>query len=66
MMVHQMLSFTNRLWLLMIHKNRVLAWFYWISGTKKDATRRLKSLKWWPLPDLNRGPADYESDALTN
>ena len=22
--------------------------------------------KWWPLPDLNRGPTDYESGALTN
>jgi hypothetical protein len=22
--------------------------------------------KWWPLPDSNRGPTDYESGALTN
>jgi hypothetical protein len=22
--------------------------------------------KWWPLPDSNRGPDDYESYALTN
>ena len=22
--------------------------------------------KWWAFPDLNWGPADYESDALTN
>ena len=22
--------------------------------------------KWWPLPDLNWGPNDYESCALTN
>ena len=22
--------------------------------------------KWCPLPDLNRGPTDYESGALTN
>lgn len=21
---------------------------------------------WWPLPDLNWGPTDYESGALTN
>ncbi len=21
---------------------------------------------WWAFPDLNWGPADYESDALTN
>jgi hypothetical protein len=41
MMVHQMLSFTNRLWLLMRHKNRVLGRFHWILGTKKDAIVRL-------------------------
>ena len=23
-------------------------------------------LIWWALPDLNRGPKDYESSALTN
>jgi hypothetical protein len=22
--------------------------------------------EWWPLPDSNRGPDDYESYALTN
>jgi hypothetical protein len=22
--------------------------------------------KWWPFPDSNRGPDDYESYALTN
>ena len=22
--------------------------------------------KWWPLSDLNTGPTDYESGALTN
>ena len=25
-----------------------------------------KIVKWWALSDLNRRPADYESDALTN
>ena len=39
---------------------------WWILGTKKDANRRLKSSEWWPLRDSNTGPADYESDALTN
>jgi hypothetical protein len=24
------------------------------------------NLKWWAHLDLNQGPADYESDALTN
>ena len=24
-----------------------------------------RSLKWWARPDLNRGPSDYESPALT-
>jgi len=26
--------------------------------------RYYKELKWWPLPDLNRGPADYESSEV--
>ena len=29
-------------------------------------TEKRERGKWWPDPDLNRGPADYESDALTN
>tara|TARA_R110001599_G_scaffold350589_1_gene580932 strand:+ start:14160 stop:14318 length:159 start_codon:yes stop_codon:yes gene_type:complete len=31
----------------------------------KEHAGRLQE-KWWAFPDLNWGPADYESDALTN
>ena len=30
------------------------------------AQRVERTEKWWPLPDLNWGPTDYESGALTN
>jgi hypothetical protein len=34
---------------------------------KLVSTIAFRSLKnWWPLPDSNRGPDDYESYALTN
>ena len=38
---------------------------------KFDKRKRLENLSslcniWWRLPDSNWGPADYDSDALTN
>ena len=37
-----------------------------ISNHAPNNGKKDKEEKWWPDPDLNRGPADYESDALTN
>ena len=34
--------------------------------TIKNTTRRWYFHYWWALADLNRGPKDYESSALTN
>lgn len=27
---------------------------------------KIRQGRWWPIPDLNRRPNDYESSALTN
>ena len=34
--------------------------------TKKAPNLVVWGFVWWAFPDLNWGPADYESDALTN
>ena len=34
--------------------------------TASNEEWQIKKGKWWAHQDLNLGPADYESDALTN
>ena len=45
--------------------NNTIGWIP-VFPDKKKATDKTVAFKiWWPLPDLNWGPSDYESPALT-
>ncbi|CAI8712597.1 hypothetical protein EMIT0P12_110120 [Pseudomonas sp. IT-P12] len=38
-----------------------------MSATQKHKSRAMRGFRvWWAHTDLNRGPKDYESSALTN
>ena len=38
----------------------------WLEVIRSGGSDERDKQKWWAFPDLNWGPADYESDALTN
>ena len=65
-MLHQIWEFKRTLRALMDVKWGCEPHYCYITGTKKDVKERPDLSKWWALADLNCGPADYESDALTS
>ncbi|CAI8754681.1 hypothetical protein EMIT0194MI4_150064 [Pseudomonas sp. IT-194MI4] len=43
-----------------------LGLYLWWTSQKRESRAMRGFLVWWAHTDLNRGPKDYESSALTN